>query len=311
VQRWSMRTRTVIGGAQPYRQVTGSAGTGVSRSMCVIEKMIDRHGLTSECTKCTRGSGTHSIACSQGFDMITSDILDERLKASGMGSGEAAGSAAPPGAAPPAITAATTAAASSPSSASTASGTQVAGSTAPDARDLSKRLAPLEDTPRETAESISIEPGNSKKARVASVGERVVRELAVCEEEADGESDPIWDPVTNASKRCIGQGLEHDQKRCKRKEDRGDRECRRCWVLVTSMTTEREQTAYPRHPRSRSCDIPGCNQVGRWRCPDCGHMKCDDHGPPIYRCWCEFSDNGISEAFWRDDLLTLVASAMA
>ena len=67
VQRGLMKTRTVRRmpeefrwnkdllksiQVQPYRQVTGSASAGVSRSMYITERMIGSRGPTSECMKC-------------------------------------------------------------------------------------------------------------------------------------------------------------------------------------------------------------------------------------------------------------------
>ena len=50
------------------------------RSMYITERMINAHGPTDECPKCSTGTGHHSAACRQRFDAIQYDLLQEKLK---------------------------------------------------------------------------------------------------------------------------------------------------------------------------------------------------------------------------------------
>jgi hypothetical protein len=124
--------------------------------------------------------------------------------------------------------------------------------------------------------------GGASKPRVpATMPAATVGSTAASSPAAGGADSPV---AGGSSKRkiswiCSGTGILHE--------------------YYADATESSAQTTHPRPPRSRSCDVPGCTQVGRWRCPDCGYMKCDDHGPPIYRCWCEFSDlNWLAAAVW-------------
>ena len=122
----------------------------------------------------------------------------------------------------------------------------------------------------------------ARSARVpATMPAATVGSTAASSPAAGGADSPV---AGGSSKRkiswiCSGTGILHE--------------------YYADATESSAQTTHPRPPRSRSCDVPGCTQVGRWRCPDCGYMKCDDHGPPIYRFWCEFSDlNWLAAAVW-------------
>ncbi len=47
--------------------------------MYITEKMIDVHGPTEDCPKCSTGEGSHSQACRQRLEQIRSDLLNEKL----------------------------------------------------------------------------------------------------------------------------------------------------------------------------------------------------------------------------------------
>ena len=42
--------------------------------------MIDAHGPTDSCRKCSTGQGSHSAECRQRFEKIQNDLLQEKLK---------------------------------------------------------------------------------------------------------------------------------------------------------------------------------------------------------------------------------------
>ena len=50
------------------------------RSIYITERMIDAHGPTDRCRKCSTGYGTHSVGCRQRFESIQYDLLQEKLK---------------------------------------------------------------------------------------------------------------------------------------------------------------------------------------------------------------------------------------
>ena len=52
-----------------------------SRSMYITERMIDAHGPTDRCPKCSTGRGQHSPECRQRFEQIQADLLNEKLEA--------------------------------------------------------------------------------------------------------------------------------------------------------------------------------------------------------------------------------------
>ena len=48
--------------------------------MYITERMIDAHGPTDSCRKCSTGQGNHSAECRQRFEKIQYDLLQEKLK---------------------------------------------------------------------------------------------------------------------------------------------------------------------------------------------------------------------------------------
>ena len=48
--------------------------------MYITERMIDAHGPTDSCRKCSTGQGNHSAECRQRFEKIHCDLLQEKLR---------------------------------------------------------------------------------------------------------------------------------------------------------------------------------------------------------------------------------------
>ena len=46
----------------------------------ITERMIDAHGPTDSCRKCSTGQGDHSAECRQSFEKIQYDLLQEKNK---------------------------------------------------------------------------------------------------------------------------------------------------------------------------------------------------------------------------------------
>ena len=61
---------------------TLEAHTGENCTSCWTkhaERMIDAHGPTDSCRKCSSGLGNHSAECRQRFEKIQYDLLHEKL----------------------------------------------------------------------------------------------------------------------------------------------------------------------------------------------------------------------------------------
>ncbi|CAK0829183.1 unnamed protein product [Prorocentrum cordatum] len=63
----------------PWKQTPDKSSGTIGRSMYITERMIDAHGPTDECRKCSTGYGSHSAACRQRFETIQADLLREKL----------------------------------------------------------------------------------------------------------------------------------------------------------------------------------------------------------------------------------------
>ena len=48
--------------------------------MYITERMVDAHGPTDSCRKCSTGQGNHSAECRQRFEKIQYDLLQEKLR---------------------------------------------------------------------------------------------------------------------------------------------------------------------------------------------------------------------------------------
>ena len=64
----------------PWKPTPGKTPQVAGRSMYITERMIDAHGPTDRCKKCSRGRGEHSAECRQRFETIQYDLLQEKLK---------------------------------------------------------------------------------------------------------------------------------------------------------------------------------------------------------------------------------------
>ncbi|CAK0850454.1 unnamed protein product [Prorocentrum cordatum] len=63
----------------PWKQTPDKSSGTIGRSMYITERMIDAHGPTDDCRKCSTGYGSHSAACRQRFETIQADLLREKL----------------------------------------------------------------------------------------------------------------------------------------------------------------------------------------------------------------------------------------
>ena len=63
----------------PWKPTPGKSAQFVGRNMYITERMIDAHGPTDSCRKCSTGQGNHSAECRQRFEKIQYDLLQEKL----------------------------------------------------------------------------------------------------------------------------------------------------------------------------------------------------------------------------------------
>ncbi|CAK0811173.1 unnamed protein product [Prorocentrum cordatum] len=172
----------------PWKQTPDKSSGTIGRSMYITERMIDAHGPTDECRKCSTGYGSHSAACRQRFETIQADLLREKL-------------------------------AKDPVAPEATAEVQTAMDTeSGELRSDFRRSAPGEV--REGAEV--------KKPRVASIGHLSVCELAVCEEGYDESFDPMWDPHPKRSARCSERCEKHSSRCQLRECHQAECACRRC-----------------------------------------------------------------------------------
>eukprot|EP00959_Pyramimonas_sp_CCMP1952_P337996 7078184-Pyramimonas_sp.AAC.1 len=66
--------------ATPWKHIPDKSAEPIGRSMNITERMIDAHGPTDDCRKCSTGYGSHSAACRQRFGTIQADFLREKLE---------------------------------------------------------------------------------------------------------------------------------------------------------------------------------------------------------------------------------------
>ena len=64
----------------PWKPTPGKSAQVVGRNMYITERMIDAHGPTDSCRKCSTGPGNHSAECRQRIEKIQYDLLQEKLK---------------------------------------------------------------------------------------------------------------------------------------------------------------------------------------------------------------------------------------
>ena len=64
----------------PWKPTPGKSAQVVGRNMYITERMIDAHGTTDNCRKCSTGQGNHSAECRQRFEKIQYDLLQEKLR---------------------------------------------------------------------------------------------------------------------------------------------------------------------------------------------------------------------------------------
>ena len=244
----------------PWKHIPDKSDGTFGRGMYITERMIDAHGPTDACRKCSTGYGSHSAACRQRFETIQADLLREKLEKDPVAPEvtvvvpiQAAGTPAPRTAAGPATA---------------SSSSEVAGAPAPAAGDVAMPPVPGEAAPAlavspqaELQTAMQTEPGEIrsdfqraapgdpraevevKKPRVASIGILSVCELAVCEEGYDETFDPSWDPHPNRSSRCSERCAKHSS-RCQLREcHRGECACRRC--LMSHIGTIRSHFGEP------------------------------------------------------------------
>ena len=64
----------------PWKPTPGKSAQVVGRNMYITERMIDAHGTTDNCRKCSTGQENHSAECRQRFEKIQYDLLQEKLR---------------------------------------------------------------------------------------------------------------------------------------------------------------------------------------------------------------------------------------
>ena len=64
----------------PWKPTPGKSAQVVGRNMHITERMINAHGPTDSCRKCSTGQGNHSAECRQRFEKIQYDLLQEKLR---------------------------------------------------------------------------------------------------------------------------------------------------------------------------------------------------------------------------------------
>ena len=64
----------------PWKPTPGKSAKVVGRNMYITERMIDAHGPTDSCRKCSSGQGNLSAECRQKFEKIQNNLLQEKLR---------------------------------------------------------------------------------------------------------------------------------------------------------------------------------------------------------------------------------------
>ena len=67
--------------ATPWNLKPGTRKEVAKPSWYITESMIDWHGPTDDCNKCSTGKGPHPEPCRQRFEKIQADLLAEKLAA--------------------------------------------------------------------------------------------------------------------------------------------------------------------------------------------------------------------------------------
>ncbi|CAK0862523.1 unnamed protein product, partial [Prorocentrum cordatum] len=218
------------------------------KGLYITERMIDRHGPTSECLKCSTGRGQLSDACRQRFEHIVQEELERRLKTEG---------ASPATPAPPGVAPGTPVPESAPGPSQRSQpedrapgaprpGAQVQEATADQPPRSS--VGNIPDTPMDTkddatrkhqVEAAETEDQGGKRQRIELLGVRPevtviaglsVCELAVCEADDSEEYDPVWDPIPMPESRCDGRCPSHGGRCALRADHRGGCACRLCLI---------------------------------------------------------------------------------
>ena len=63
----------------PWKPTAGKTAQVVGRNMYITKRIIDAHGPTESCRKCSTGRN-HSAKCRQMFEKIQHDLLQEKLR---------------------------------------------------------------------------------------------------------------------------------------------------------------------------------------------------------------------------------------
>ena len=95
IRAWCLKVRTVRRMAEefrwnadmlqdirftPWKPTPGKSAQIVGRNMYITERMIDAHGRTDSCRKCSTGHWNHSEDCRQRFEKIQYDLLQEKIR---------------------------------------------------------------------------------------------------------------------------------------------------------------------------------------------------------------------------------------
>ena len=64
----------------PWKPTPRKSAQVEGRNMYITERVIDAHGPTDSCRKCSTGQGNHSAECRQRFEKIQYDLLQEKLR---------------------------------------------------------------------------------------------------------------------------------------------------------------------------------------------------------------------------------------
>ena len=252
----------------PWKPTPGKSAQVVGRNMYITERMIDAHGLTDSCRKCSAGQGNHSAECRQRFEKIQYDLLQEKLRQAPIipeESGEQTVVTRAPAASETDTNVMERSAAPSASdrirqkrgglhgpehpdvsepvqtnvsSLDVARGNSVspapASSSGPGEAPVQERLKRVD-----TDEEMRTGESDVKKPRVAAIGALTVCELAVCEDEYDQSFDPAWDLIPRRSARCDAKCREHGH-RCQLREGHFKNcACRRCLMShIGHLTVE-------------------------------------------------------------------------
>ena len=196
--------------------------------MYITERMIDAHGPTDSCRKCSTGQVNHSAEYRQRFEKIQYDLLQEKLKQAPIipeENGEQTetetnmmGPSASErirqkrgglhGSGHPDVSEPVQTNVSSPD---VAMGNAVSPAPASSSGQSGPGEAPVQERLKrvDTDEEMRTGESDVKKPRVAAIGALTVCELAVCEDGYDQSFDAAWNLIPRRSARCDAKCHEH------------------------------------------------------------------------------------------------------